>query len=336
MIRTVLSRAIPAVLGLLVSAAIAPFLDAQSIGLVLDVSTDRAVLFDADSLQSLGSVQLPAVGACSGDCVIDEDQQLAYVSGTGSEIHVIDVSTRPPTLAAGINPIPISKPGTDLDLTPDGLYLVVGGQWVMTVDTVTRTEVATHNPFVIAVGIDASIEGTVLLTLPTSLALRRLILASDGSMTDSGDNINVLESWDVEVAPGAIAGVAGSTLLRSFVTPPLTLVDTRTLSEGARSLALNPAGTRVYLRQLSGLEAYTLDPATGHLGAEALFRVPLPYRECQSDGLVFHPDGTKLFVVEDEQVLALDPHDGHLVGRVTDAGIVAPRAMHVRAGPEAF
>src|SRR5262245_29880917 len=148
---------------------------AQSIGLVTDLATHKAVLFDADSYQTLGSVALPTPqDGCFGDCVITADQQLAFVSGFTDGVFVIDVSTRPPTPAAGINLIPTTRVAYDLDLTPDGLFLIASGQMVMTIDPVLRTEVATFDQLGSVGAIDASLPGSVLIGQPQGLSLRRL------------------------------------------------------------------------------------------------------------------------------------------------------------------
>src|SRR5512134_1812916 len=85
---------------------------AQAVGLVADSTTGRAILFNAESLQSLGSIALPsAPDACYGDCAITEDRTLAYVSGFGSNVFVIDLTTRPPSPASGTNLIPLSFAG---------------------------------------------------------------------------------------------------------------------------------------------------------------------------------------------------------------------------------
>jgi len=329
------------VLPVLIASYLGAMPVAQSIGLVTDTTTNRAILFDADSYQSLGSVALPAhADPCYGECILSPDGTLAYVSGFNSGVFVIDVTTRPPSPASGINPIPITKPpGGRMDITPDGRFLVIAGLWIMTVDLETRTEVATFDPIGNASGISAGSPGSVLVTFPNNLNLRRFIMAPDGPLTDSGEQINVVGARDVALTPSGDFGICASDespfLLRSFRSSPLTLLESRTF-RGGTGLTLNPAGTRVYVRGLSLLQAFTFDPLSGHIGAEALFQLPMPPESCLFGGPVFHPDGTRFFYTVNEQVLVLDPDDGHLLGRVTDPQMVTPKVVAVRAGPEAF
>jgi len=327
------------ILSLLIASCLGALPLAQSIGLVTDTTTNRAILFDADSYQSLGSVALPApASACYGECIMNADRTLAYVTGFNSGLFVIDVTTRPPSPASGINPIPISfPPGMRMDITPDGHFLVIAGLWIMTVDLVTRTEVATYFPFGQASGISAKLPGSVLVTFPNNLNLRRFLIAPDGSLTDTGEQINVLGTPDIALTSSGCFGVcpAGDNplLLRSFRTSPLTLLESRPY-RGGTGITLNPTGSRLYVR--GTLQAFTFDPLSGHIGAEALFQVDMPSETCLLGGPVFHPDGTRIFYAMNEQVLVLDPDDGHLLGRVTDPQMVTPKVVTVRAGPEAF
>ena len=311
---------------------------AQSTGIVVDPATNQAILFDGDSYQSLGSVALPpASTSCFGDCVINAERTLAYVTGATAGVTVIDLTTRPPTLAAGTNPIPISRaPGGALDITPDGRFLVIAGIWVMSVDLATRTEVSTLDLSASSTGIDASLPGSVHVTMPVSLALRRLLIAADGSLSFAGEQINVLDAHQVDLVQGGQAGVCAASLLRSFTTSPLTLIDSRPLADGGSGLTLAPDGKRVCFRTSRGLECYAIDPVTAQLGSEALFQLRLPSRGCFDVNPAFHADGTRLFVPTREQVLVLDANDGHLLGLITDPAIVNPRGISVRSGTEAF
>jgi hypothetical protein len=55
------------------------------------------------------------------------DLKLGFVTNLNNQIFVIDLTTSPPSLAGGTNPIPISNVGEDLSISPDGKFLVVAG-----------------------------------------------------------------------------------------------------------------------------------------------------------------------------------------------------------------
>lgn len=96
---------------------------AATIGMVADNTTDRVIVFDADTNTVLGSVPI-AAGSAIGDCSISGDQTLGFVTNFRSEIWVIDLAALPPTLATGLNPIPIANNGEDTVLTRDGRFLL--------------------------------------------------------------------------------------------------------------------------------------------------------------------------------------------------------------------
>jgi hypothetical protein len=60
--------------------------------------------------------------------VITPDQTKAFVSRfqTTNSVVVIDLTTSPPSLAGGVNPISTSTQGLDLTLSGDGQYLILG------------------------------------------------------------------------------------------------------------------------------------------------------------------------------------------------------------------
>jgi hypothetical protein len=313
----------------------------QSIGVVTDPTASRAFLFDADSYQTLGSISLPPnASTCYGDIAINADGTLAYLSGFNNQIHVLDITTRPPTLASGINPITTSHViGGRIDITPDGRFLLTSGDTVMSIDLDTRTEVSAFSTGSVQTGLCAAFPGDVLITSSASLQLRRLTIAPDGTLADPLEQTNVLSSADIVRSPGTVFGVCSSSggtnqnFVRSFRVAPLATVDTCPAFGGA--VTLNPDSNRVYIRG-SSLEAVTFDAATGALGAEPLFRIELPNNGCFLARPAFHPDGTRIFLTVPEQVLVIDPNDGHTLGRVTDALLVNPQAIRIHAGPEAF
>jgi hypothetical protein len=107
--------------------AIAPLeLSARTLGMVSDFVTTSVTVFDADTHVVLGTLTFPP-GFGLGDVLITPDLKQGFVSGLDHKVFVIDLTTSPPTLAGGINPIPISNVGADLSASPDGKSLVASG-----------------------------------------------------------------------------------------------------------------------------------------------------------------------------------------------------------------
>ena len=98
--------------------AVAPLeLSAKTLGMVAD-ATSLVTVFDADTHAVLGTVPIPPSPvtptpdeAVTGDVLITPDLKRGFVTNFSSQVFVIDLTTSPPSLAAGINPIPISNSG---------------------------------------------------------------------------------------------------------------------------------------------------------------------------------------------------------------------------------
>src|SRR6266567_1246030 len=97
---------------------------AQTLGVVMDFNTNKAVVFNADTDTVIGSVPIPDA-ADLGGCSISQDRKFAYVTNTRSQIWVLNLT--PPGLADGPNPIPISNIGLGISTSPDGKVGVVCG-----------------------------------------------------------------------------------------------------------------------------------------------------------------------------------------------------------------
>ncbi|MDV7402028.1 hypothetical protein RZS08_61975, partial [Arthrospira platensis SPKY1] len=110
--------------------------------------------------------------------MISPDQRLAFVSDYDLQaVWVVDLETM--DLAAGTNPIPVSTSPEDMDITPDGRFLLVSNRTtlpVCVVDVAAKQQVstlATGSAESVAVGRD----GNVLIG---RAGTRRLLLTDDG------------------------------------------------------------------------------------------------------------------------------------------------------------
>ncbi len=284
---------------------------AQTLGIIADDASNRAVVFNADTDTITGSVLLPGANLV-GDCSINNSQTLGFVTDFASHLFVINLV--PPALAPGTNPVPISNFGEDVDLTADQNFAVVcdgsAVQPVSSVNIATRTQVST-----LATGspdcnsVDVATNGSVLVTSSSSGNLRRLLIDGAGTLTNTGEVAAIgAEPNNVVVAPGNASGVvinrSGGTF-RSFTIPGLAFVDTRTIS-GAGPFGLagvfNAAGDRLFVRGNNGaggtVDVYAYTPATGAVGAVPLFSIAVGTTPTffGMDQLALHPSGGKVYV----------------------------------------
>src|SRR5436190_6851497 len=64
-------------------------------------------------------------GGSIDDCVISPDGRRGYVTDSNRHVWVVDLTSSPPQLAQGTNPIVLSGRGLDIAATADGRFLVV-------------------------------------------------------------------------------------------------------------------------------------------------------------------------------------------------------------------
>ncbi len=221
-LRTLRHRLVPIVCALELSALVA----AQcAVGVVADRGSPTrqpyAHVFDPATLQVTASVPLPLSNfATVFDVEIAPDLGEAYVADfAGAAVWVIDLTTNPPSLAAGVNPIdvsatagaggPTSASASDLAVTADGRYLLVtggnalgdGGASLVSVDLQTRTvsdrfDFSPNCPTAVEVGPDDSVIVVELLDSQPSFAntnVRRFRLDGTGHLHDTGDEAGISE-----------------------------------------------------------------------------------------------------------------------------------------------
>jgi DNA-binding beta-propeller fold protein YncE len=233
-------------------------LSARTLGMVADNTTSSVTVFDADTNALLGMVPISS-GSTIGDVLITPDQKFGFVTNFHFEVFVIDLTTSPPSLAGGTNPIPISNGGEDLTISPTGKYLVVSDgdliEPISVIDIAARTEVSTFFPGFDANSLNACTDGSVLATSfneGTGGTVRRFALSGTGVLTDTGEMFSVdADPVSVYCTPSATSGIV---LFRgnlsflggvtSFTIPGLSVVDSRSLSgsDGGISGAINAFG----------------------------------------------------------------------------------------------
>jgi hypothetical protein len=336
---------------LLAVALLAMPATAGSIGMVADDTTKSVTVFDADADVVLGSIALPDSHNATGDCSITADGTLGFVTDFAGRVYVIDLTTSPPSLAAGTNPIPISNPGEDTSLSPDQKFLVVcdggGAHPISVIDIAARAEVNTFFLGTDCNSVEVCSDGSVLVTSVGSGDVRRLVIDGDGNLKDTGDLLfsggNGITNGpnNVFCTPDAQAGIVvrrGPSEIRSFTIPGLALSDIRSLTGGGNGISgvFDSSGTRAYVRSNGGaVDVFAFTPATGQIGPAPLFSIAIGSTGTfyGMDQMALHPGDGKLYVSQAGALNVYDASDGTLVTSITDPAIDEPTGVCVVGSP---
>jgi hypothetical protein len=279
---------------------------AQTVGLIANPYEHRVQLFDAESDLLLGSLPLAEDGTAS-DCSISLDRNLGFVTDLQSRVWVVDLTTVPPRLAAGTNPISISNVGLDTAITPDGKYLLVCGghqpEPLSVIEIASRTEIET---FPIANGctaVEVCDNGSVLVGSYQDQKVHRLRIDGAGHLTDAFEALDLSQSFvsspmNVTCAPGSRSGVVVQDIgFTTFRIPGLARVQSGPTGEGF-SAAFNPAGDRLFVLSILEANAFAFNPGTGFFQVSSLFNVRFGdiFRLPGIDQLAVHPSGSKFYL----------------------------------------
>ena len=320
-------------------------LGAAGMGMVVDLGTDRVIVFDVASDTVVGSVPV-GPGGTLGDCSITADGRLGFATDFNSRLWVIDLASSPPALAAGTNPIPILNFGEDTSITPDQRFVVVvdgsGTQPISVVSIAARAEVSTFSLGSDHNSVEVLSDGSVLVTSNNTGNIYRLTIDSSGNLSDTGE---VLFSGgagflsgpnNVFADPGARAGIVvrrEPRQIRSFTIPGMTLVDTRNLtgtSFSGISGVVHPIGDKVYARSNGGaVDIFAFDPETAQLGPAPLLSIPIASAPTffGMDQMAITSDGNKLYVSQPGALLAYNAQTGDLLTTITDPALSQPTGV---------
>jgi len=308
----------------------------QGIGMVIDDNNHTAIVFDGDTGSVLGEV-LVGAGGVVGDCSITPDGTKGFVTDFASRLWVIDLSTTPPSLAGGPNPVYLSNYGEDSSITPDGRYVVVcdgsAVQPVNVVDVASQTVVSTFNLGMSCNSVDVCDDGSVLFT-SASGPVGRLRIDGAGTLTDTGERAFTSGPNNVLCAPGsgsALVITRDADRVQSFTLPGLVPVDSRSLSGYfGISGATDPTGTRLYTRDNGGnVDVFDYNPSTGALGAAPRLTIPILNTPTfyGVDQMAIHPDGSKLFVPQPGVLKVFDPNTGAVLQEITSLSLSGPTGV---------
>jgi WD40 repeat protein len=316
--------------------------------MLVDERTLAVTVFDADTDTVLGSVPIPP-GESIGDVLITPDQTRGFVTTFSNVLIVIDLTTSPPRLAAGPNPIPISNPGEDLAISPDGKFLVVSDGGVpapiSVVDIARQAEIHTLSVGSDTNSIDVCSNGSVLATSFNDRTVHRLKINRAGVLRDTGEVLSLDSAANnVFCAPGGTSGLViygfPTAELTSFTIPGLHRVDTRELPGGYGNTGLvNVTGNRVFARitdesaNTGFIDSFDYNAITAALGATPRFSIPVSVAPGYFgvDQLALHPNNAKLYVSErdSDAVKVYDANTGALLTAITDAHIDQPVGVTV-------
>jgi hypothetical protein len=320
---------------------------AQTVGMVADRITPSVTVFDADTNIVLGTVPIPTIRPFDvGDCTVTADQTRGFVTDYNWQIWVIDLTTSPPSLARGPNPIPISNIGEDTAISPDQKFLGVCGPGgsgpISVIDIATQTEISTFALGTDCNSVDICSDGSVLVTSFITGNVRRLTLSGTGTLTDTGEVLfsggagTISSPNNVFCAPDGMSGIVirrDPQEIRSFTIPGLTPVNTRALTgTGFSGISgeIHPAGDRAFARSNGGfVDAFSYNSITGVLGAAPLFSIPIAGAPTYygMDQMVLHPNGTKLYVSQPNALEVYNASTGALLTSITASGIVEPTGV---------
>ena len=311
---------------------------AQTLGVVTDNTTDSAIIFDADSDTVIGTVPI-GPGAAIGDCSVTADQTRAFVTNFADEITVIDLTTTPPSLAAGPNPVPISNNGEDTSLSPNEDFLVVCDgsaiQPVSVIDIATQTEIDTLSlgPNADCNSVEVCSDGTVLATSFNRDFVSKLVIDESGQLTDTGEKLQINNPMNTVCAPDANTAIvttsSTSRVATSFTVADMQAVTTRNIPgfSAVITSVLDPAQERVFIRNASStVSVFAFDFITGALGAAPLFTFNADGTSSffGIDQMALHPDGTKLYLPQSRALEIRDPDTGALLNSIEHPSIVQP------------
>lgn len=321
-----------AMTGLLCSVFVSGTALAASLGMVADNDSDALQLFDVETGAILASLD-NSTGRIGGDCALSRDQVTGFSSHANQRISVYQISPLSAGEDIGISSIEISNTGMDMSLSPDGRLLVSVGagssyEPLSVVDTRSRKEVATAEPFLDHTSAEFCDDGTLLVTttygqsfaMPFDNAVYDAKLDLEGGLTLGGNRLSSgAQPNNVSCAPGSRAGVLldRESGLTSFTLPGLERADFATLS-GATAVAavFSASGDRVYVRTSEAVEAFDFNPLNGLMKADWVQLVPFSSEYFGIDQIALDPDNDRLYVDGGDMLLILDPENGQQTGSV--------------------
>ena len=322
----------------------------QNLGLVADdgSGSESVHVLDLNTNTVVTTIDLPVVGVGVGDVAISQDGTTGFVTTFDAAVYVVDLTLPTPALASGTNPIPISNPGEDFAVTPDGNYLLVSDGSAVAplsvIDIAARAEVDTEN----VTGsdhnnLDICDDGVTVLAggVNVGRVASGIFDPLAGTVSSTGNFTSAPRLNNSYCAPGSQAGIAitrDSGRLISFTIGAggaLTAADNQALPNNRYGISgvFSPDGTVFYARYQTGsfpapgagtVAAFTFDPVTGAIGDTPLYEATIFSTQTffGMDQLSITDDGSLLYVSDGNQVAIFNAATGAAAGAITDDAFV--------------
>ena len=324
---------------------------AQTLGMIMDNASRRAVVFNADTDTVTGSVLLGGTAAI-GDCSIDSTRRLGFATDRLRHVWAIDLSSA--NFASGTSEIPTPDTnGEDISISPDGQHLLVcagdSPAPVSVIDIATRSALSpSFSTGSHCNSVEVANNGSVLVTSSDANNVRRLAMSPTGTLSDTFEVMSPVDLLGLPelpantvAAPGGASGVvitrtaSGSGEVMSFAMPGLTPVHSRQLPGPGVSGVISPAGNRLFVRDQGGVSAFDYNSATGEIGVTPLFTTLDSVNQLffGVDQMAIHPNGDKLYVSRPHGVDVYTASTGILLRSITDAAILEPTGVCLPGGP---
>jgi cysteine-rich repeat protein len=312
--------------------------------MVVDNEDQSARVFDLDTHSIVGTVKL-GLGGTIGDCTISGDQSLGFVTDFRSRVWMIDLTGTTPQLLAGENPIPISNPGEDTSLTPNRSHVVVcdGALTapISVIDIAQRSETEVWETGADCNSVDVCADGSVLMTSKQRGHVRRFLIASDGTLADTGEVLATPDGAPPNNVTCATDGRSGVVLTQagtvgSFTVPGLELVSAHEVYPSALAISgtITAKGDRLYVRvNTEGVDGavavFAYDAPSGAFDPSPVLEIPISsaMQLYGVDQLAVDAHDTRVFISQPGAVDIYDTTSGALVDQIGVGDLVSPSGV---------
>ncbi len=169
------------------------------------------------------------------------------------------------------------------------------------------------------------------LLLARSGSVRKLIVSSNGNLSDTGEVFSTRPIADVRCAPGSATAIVVTTRFRELHAIDLETMDSVDTREVAGSFGLsgafNPDGDRFFARSEGFVEVFDFNAATGSFGSDDPLQTSVALVNASYQGvrmLAVRNDGNRVFVTdpENDRVVVLN------ASTLVEADVLSGSGLH--------
>ncbi|MCC9599430.1 PKD domain-containing protein [Stieleria sp. JC731] len=334
--------------------SMSPVRQVDEIGVAVDNVAKNATVFDTASNEVIGIVPIPSQ-TLLGDVQIVADAGLAFVTDFGGRVWVIELGETP-SLGNNGSAIEVSTEAEDLDLSPDGKFLLVSdGSFISplcVIDIASLTEVNTFDAESDHTSVSVGPDGSVIVTSARNQNVRRFMLDGSGNLTDTGEVLPLITvGLNNAIAPDGNYGVAlRFNSILSYAIDGLTPTGIATVNSGVnlQTAVFSPDGTRLYLRsdgyEGSGfIDVFEFNPENGTISPVPIMTISgldndysgdPPTRQFVYFGMeqmAISEDGSRLYVSQMGSVDVYDTSSGQIIDSVSHQSMIAGTGVDLHA-----